>query len=311
MDLRDLRCVDAIAETGSFVRAAEKLNMSQPSVSARMRNLEATMGFALFKRTPRGVDLTPEGAELHRHARRIIGQVRRAEEELADFRRSPVGLVRVGLPTSLTASLAVPLLERCLADLPYVKLRIVESMSGYLLQWLREGTIDIAVTFGSSGPPDMVIAPLAREELLFVARNAETLARYTTENGTVPLHKLADVPLVLPGPEHGLRILVADQARQQAVALNVVVEIEALGEIQRLVDRGVGCTIMSSAAYDNAYISNLTAAVIRRPSISRVVNIATSAEQVPTRAARQVLSRLRDCIYALVAEKRHFSEIEP
>lgn len=311
MDLRDLRCVNAIAETGSFLRAAERLNMSQPSVSARMRNLEASLGFALFVRNPRGVALTPEGAELHLHAQRILKQFRAVEEELAAFGRSPVGLVRVGLPTSLTGSLALPLLERCLADLPHVRLRIVESMSGYLIQWLQEGAIDMAVTFGTSSPADIEIEPLAREDLLFVAQDAGTLARHTVPDGTVPLRRLAGVPLVLPGPEHGLRSLVSEQARQQAVPLNVVVEIDALGEIQRLVSRGVACTIMSSAAYDETFLSDLAAAVIRRPSISRVVNVATAAEQVQTRASNQVLNRLRKCIRSLVAEKMYFSEIQP
>lgn len=311
MDLRDLRCVNAIAETGSFLRAAERLNMSQPSVSARMRNLEANLGFPLFIRNSRGVVLTSEGTELRRHAQRILDNFRIAEEELADLGRSPVGLVRVGLPTSLTASLAGPLLERCLVDLPHVRLRIVESMSGYLIQWLQEETLDIAVTFGTSRPAGLNIEPLAREDLLFVAQNAEMLARHTAPDGTVPLGQLGGVPLVLPGPEHGLRSLVSEQARQQAVALNVVVEIDALGEIQRLVSRGLACTVMSSAAYDGANLPDLAAAVIRRPSISRVVNVATAAEQVQTRASKQVLNRLRGSIHSLVSEKKYFSEIEP
>ena len=310
MDLRDLRCVNAIAETGSFLRAAEKLNMSQPSVSARMRNLEATLGYALFIRNPRGVALTSEGAELRRHAQRILDSFRIAEEELADLGRSPVGFVRVGLPTSLTASLASPLLKSCMEELPHVKLRIIESMSGYLMQWLQEETIDIAVTFGTSKPTGVDIEPLAREDLLLVAEDPETLAQHTAPDGTVLLRQLSGVPLVLPGPEHGLRTLVSEQARQQAVSLNIVVEIDALGEIQRLVGRGVACTIMSSAAYDDSFYPSLAAAVIRRPSISRVVTIATAAEHEQTRATKQVLIRLRDCIHSLVAEKKYFSKIE-
>lgn len=311
MDLRDLRCVEAIADTGSFVHAARRLNMSQPSVSARMRSLEATLGLTLFAREPRGVSLTLEGAELLAHARRILRQIRDAEEDLAALQRSPVGLVRLGLPTSLTGSLALPLLERCFAELPHVKVRVVESMSGYLLQWLREERLDLAVTFGHVAPAGVDIEPLAREELLLVAQNAEALARYTDADGTVPLRRLADIPLVLPGPEHGLRSLISEQSRQQAITLNVIVEIDALGEIRRLVSRGVGCTVMSSAAFADSGGTDLAAAIIRRPSISRVVNIAAGSGRVPSRATKEIAQRLRQCVFDLARENAYFSQIRP
>lgn len=309
MDLRDLRCVEAIAETGSFIHAAQKLNMSQPSVSARMRSLEASLGLTLFIREPRGVSLTLEGNELLAHARRILRQMREAEDDLAALQRSPVGLVRLGLPTSLTGSIAVPLLERCFAELPHVKLRVVESMSGYLIQWLREETLDLAVTFGTVAPPGIEIEPLAREDLLLVAQNAETIARYTDPDGTVPLRRLGDIPLILPGPEHGLRSLIAEQSRQQAIPLKVIVEIDALGEIRRLVGRGVGCTVMSSAAYQDTEGTSLAAATIRRPSISRVVNIATASGRAQSRATKEIATRLKDRIADLVAENAFFSQI--
>lgn len=305
MDVKDMRCVNAIADTGSFVRAAEKLNMSQPSVSARMRTLEANLGAKLFVREPRGVVLTPEGEELLVHARRILLQFREAEDDLAAFQRSPVGLVRLGLPTSLTASLAVPLLEQCQAELPNVKLRIVESMSGYLAQWLREEKIDFALTFGASAP-DLNILPLAREALLLVGCNAAAVAGLTDDDGAVPLRCLANIPLILPGPEHGLRTLIEDQARQQAVPLNVKIEIDALGEIRRLVASDMGYTIMSSAAYADAGFHDLGAALIRRPSISRVINLATLAGRAQSRALKAVSQFVQLAVEDLVDQKEHF-----
>lgn len=308
MDVKDMRCVEAIADTGSFVRAAEKLNMSQPSVTARMRTLEGKLGVMLFVREPRGVILTPEGEELLLHARRILHQFREAEDDLAAFQGSPVGLVRLGLPTSLTASLAVPLLERCQAELPNVKLRIVESMSGYLAQWLRDEKIDFALTFGAPAP-DLNILPLAREALLLVGSSAAAVAELTDKDGTVPMRRLANVPLILPGPEHGLRTLIEDQARQQAVPLNVRIEIDALGEIRRLVARDMGYTIMSSAAYSDGDAHDLGAAVIRRPSISRVINLATLAGRARSRALKAVSEFVQAGVKDLVDQKEHFSGV--
>ncbi|UJQ95092.1 LysR family transcriptional regulator [Mariluticola halotolerans] len=302
MDLKDLRCVAMIAETGSFVAAAERLNMSQPSVSARIRRLEADLGTELFARSARGVSPTAQGEELLRHARSILRQMQDAEADMLAFNASPVGLVRVGLPTSLTAGLTSPLLELCMAEIPNVKLRIVESMSGYIEQWLQDGTLDLGITFGSRPPSDIVIEPLAREDLLLVGKDQAAMAPHLDTNGNVPFVSLANVPLILPAPEHGLRILVEDVARQQAVRLGVVVEIDAFGEIQRLVARGLGYTVMSSAAFQYGYRPDLAAALILRPSVSRVVNLTTGAGRTPSRAVSEVAQRLKSVVQMRVKE---------
>lgn len=296
MDLKDLKCVVAIAEMGSFIRASERLNMSQPSVSARIRTLEAKFGVQLFTRNARGIQITQEGEDLLRHAQLILRQVKNAEADMTAYRSSPVGLVLVGLPTSLTARLSAPLLERCMAEMPHVKLRIVESMSGYITRWLCDEVLDIGITFGSSAPPNIDAEPLAREDLLLVAKSASDLASLTDEDGEVPFTRLSDVQLILPGPEHGLRTLIEGQARQQAVDIRVVVEIDSFGEIKRLVSMGFGYTIMSSAAFYYGFGPDLSAATIGKPAISRVVNLAMLAGGGQSRATKEVARCLRETI---------------
>ncbi len=302
MDLKDLRCVVAIAESGSFMAASERLNMSQPSVSARMRDLEADLGAQLFARGARGVTPTQLGEELLRHARSILRQVHDAEADMLAYRASPVGLVRVGLPTSLTAALTMPLLELCRADMPNVRLRIVESMSGYIGNWLQDGTLDLGITFGSSPPAEIELEPLAREDLLLVGKDRAAMAPLLDDAGNVPFVRLSQVPLILPGPEHGLRALVEDVARQQAVRLGVEVELDAFGEMQQLVAHGLGYTVMSSAAFNYGLRPDLVAALILRPTVSRVVNLATLASRVPSRAINEVAQRLRQVVRSRAAE---------
>lgn len=296
MDLKDLKCVVAIAETGSFIRASERLNMSQPSVSARIRVLEENLGLKLFDRETRGVRITQEGLELLQHAKVILRQFSEAEADMVSYRSTPVGLVRVGLPTSLTAMLAVPLLERCIADMPNVKLRLVESMSGYLTQWLRDGTLDLSVTFGSNPPSDINVEPLARENLLLVGRSRADIEPYLDDSGSMPMSRLSEIKLILPGPEHGLRSLVDTQTRQQAVPINVAIEIDAFSEIKRLVARGLGFTIMSSAAYNDGMQWSLGAATIQQPTVSRVVNLASLSSRTLPRAAKEVALRIRETV---------------
>lgn len=183
-----------------------------------------------------------------------------------------------------------------MSDMPNVKLRLVESMSGYLTQWLRDGTLDLSVTFGSNPPPDIEVEPLAREDLLLVGRSGRDIAAYLDEDGSMPMSRLSEVNLILPGPEHGLRSLIDTEARQQAVPINVAIEIDAFSEIKRLVAKGLGFTIMSSAAYNDGMEWSLGAATIRRPTVSRVVNLASLSSRTLPRAAKEVALRIRETV---------------
>lgn len=296
MDLKDLKCLIAISQHGSLGRAAEAENMSQPSLSVRVRALEDRFGVALFLRSNKGVAITDEGRDLLRHARIIVRQFEDADAEMQFHRNNPVGLVRLGLPTSLTSCLAGPILESCMSRLPNVKVRIVESMSGYIVQWLKDDVLDLGLTFGTNAPAGIDITPVAREDLLLVAQSAAVLAPLCDQDGNVPFAALHELGIVLPGPEHGLRALVETLARQHGVRIHAVVEIDAFGEIMRLVARGHGFTVMSSAALREGRSLGLVGARVVRPKISRVVNTAVSTTHKQSRACREVTRIIHDVI---------------
>lgn len=296
MDLKDLKCLIAISEHGSLGRAAEAENMSQPSLSVRIRALEDHFGVALFLRSNKGVTITDEGRDLLRHARIIVRQFEDAEAEMQFHRSNPVGLVRLGLPTSLTSRLAAPILDKCMSQLPNVKVRIVESMSGYIVQWLKDDVLDLGVTFGTNAPAGIDITHVAREDLLLVAQSEAILAPLCDAEGNVPFSALHELGVVLPGPEHGLRALIETLARQQGVRINAVVEIDAFGEIMRLVSHGYGVTVMSSAALRDGAAFGLVGARVVRPTISRVVNTAVSTAHKRSRACREVTRMIHDVI---------------
>jgi len=301
MDLKDLRCVVVIARSGSFVRAAEILAMSQPSVSARIRHLEARLGVALFERLPRGVRLTREGETFRDGADEILGRIDALGDDMRSASaRSPEGLVRVGLPMSLTALLSISLLDRCRVELPAVRVRIVESLSGYIAQWIEDGQLDLGVVFGETAPAGLVAEPLVRESLLIAAATEEALAPLLDVDGNFPFARLVDTPLIVPGPQHGLRQLIERQARAEGVDLDVAIEIDAFVEIQRLVARGDGFAILSSAALSDIADTELATVRIVAPELSRVVSLSHDASRPLPRAAREVARRISDEMHRFV-----------
>ena len=295
LDLRDLHCVIAIAHWGSFMRAARTLNMTQPSVSARVRQLEERLGVPLFERQPRGVRPTSEGEIFLAGAREVLTRANTLMDDMVSIAGStPTGLVRIGLPMSLTKLLTIPILDRCREELPGVKVRIVESLSGYISNWLIDGQLDLGVLFGKESAPGLVSRPVVEEYLLVAASGPDALTPFLQSDGTIPFARLAEMDLILPSPQHGLRDLIERQAQTEDIELRVALEIDAFGEIQRLVARGDGFALLSSAAIGVADAPVLATARVTQPPISRTVGVAYDPNRPLGRAAREVMLRLED-----------------
>ena len=155
MDLRQLRYFLGIVEAGSFSKAAQRLHVAQPALSQHVRNMELDLGVELLFRTPQGVTVTEAGETLLRHARAVLAQVAVAREEVIARQAEPEGEVRFGLPGTISERICVPLILEARRRFPKVKLRIAEAMSGFVLDWLREGKIDLGVlyrTVSDGGP---------------------------------------------------------------------------------------------------------------------------------------------------------------
>ena len=292
MDLRDLCYFVVIAECGSILAASEQLHIAQPSLSIRVKGLELELGVSLFERRPRGVTLTSEGEELLPRAREILQAAESARESVRMHAGIAVGAVNLGVPTSLAAVLCVPLIETVLAELPNVQLRIVELMSGYIIDWLRDGRLELGLVFGDKSISGVRMEPLIEEQLHLAADSEQSLAPLLDDKGEVPLERLAGIPLILPTSRHGLRQLIDEVCRRYGIARAPLVELDSFVQIQRLVQRRRGMTILSRAAlHDVPLDPPLTSRRIVRPSITRTVALAQSETRPLTRATREIARR--------------------
>lgn len=167
MDIRQLRYFAAIVEKGSFSRAAEFLRVAQPALSLHVRNMEADLGTSLLIRTPRGVEPTEAGAILLRHAHTILDQLAVARDEVRGHGNDPAGEVRLGLPGTIGEILAVPLITAVHRRYPRIRLRIAEAMSGFVLDWMREGRIDLGVLYNPAAEHRIITEALLEERLVF------------------------------------------------------------------------------------------------------------------------------------------------
>ncbi|MWB77514.1 LysR family transcriptional regulator [Pseudooceanicola sp. 216_PA32_1] len=238
MDLRQLRYFRAIADEGSISAASQVLGIAQPALSLHVRNMEEHLGTKLLIRQARGVALTEAGAFLLHRARVFLDEIASLEDDVRNLGASPRGDVRLGLPGTIGGILSVPLVLAARDRFPGVRLTISDAMSGFVLNWLREGLIDLAVLYMPAEDQQFRSDLLLSEELVLLAPDHIDLS------GTVAPASLMHVPLILPSPAHGLRTLLDGWAKQHDVKLTAEVELDSYTNIISLVERGIGCSIL-------------------------------------------------------------------
>jgi LysR family nitrogen assimilation transcriptional regulator len=176
-------------------------------------------------------------------------------------------------------------------------------MTGYIIDWLRNGQLDIGLVFADAPVSGIQAEPLLSEELHLAAGSTAALKPLLNRAGEVPMAALATVPLVLPTDRHGLRMLIDQHLRRHGVSSRVIIEIDAFLQIQRLVQRGHGMTILSLAALQQTGLAPpLVTAHIVRPAIRRTVSLAHVDNRPLTKAAREVAKLAAGVLRAAAAE---------
>jgi LysR family transcriptional regulator, nitrogen assimilation regulatory protein len=289
MDLRQLQYLVRIVDSGSFSRAAQFLNIAQPSLSQRIKDLEGELGVELLHRSSSGVRPTEAGLMVTDRARSILKQVEHLRLEVSGAASTPQGEVTVGLPTTMALHLTVPLVQAVLEKFPAVKLHVIEGMSGHIQEWVLSGRIDVAILYSFDEVPGLQQTQLLTEDLyLMCARE-----RHEDELAALDLAAVAKLPLVLPGRDHGLRRNIERIAGQARIALNVPVEVDSLTHMKRLVLDGALFTILPWAACrDDIKEGRLVARRIVSPVLRRPVMIAVGQDRPLSLAGRQVAKLL-------------------
>jgi DNA-binding transcriptional LysR family regulator len=194
-ELRLIRYFVAVAEEGNVTRAAERLHMAQPPLSAAVRQLEQQLGVALLDRSSRQVRLTAAGEELLERGRELLAHADRVVRDVQAVERSPSGLLHAGVTPAARFGVVPDLLERWSTAAPGVMLHTSEGTTGALLRDVRRGRLDLAIVFC---PPDVggLAAMSLRDEPAVVhLRDDHRLA----SRRHVRLEELAEETLLVAG----------------------------------------------------------------------------------------------------------------
>jgi len=177
MELRHLRYFIAIAEEGSFTRAAERLWVAQPGLSTQIRRLEAELGVQLFERHTRGVEVTPAGLLFLERARVAVAAAEAARATGRDLEAGVVGSVRLGVAGEARWRHVSDLLARFGQERPGVEVTVLEAHGGTLWRDLRDGRLDALVAPAGHASADLRRLELGSELWVVLIGTGHPLAR--------------------------------------------------------------------------------------------------------------------------------------
>jgi DNA-binding transcriptional LysR family regulator len=249
MELRHLRYFMAVAEEQHVTRAAERLGIQQPPLSLQIRALEEELGVQLFRRKPRGVELTDAGAVFLDRARAILDQVDRAMATTRRTARGEQGRVVVGFTSSAPFHSFVPRVIRTFREMsPLVSLVLEESGSSELVQGLHNEEIDAA--FIRSPVADVLgltVRPLLEECMIVALPSGHALAKgVNSRTPPLPLSELAKETFILykrPGGP-GLYDTIITACRSVGFSPRVGQEAPRIISTLNLVAAGLGVSVV-------------------------------------------------------------------
>jgi LysR family tcuABC transcriptional regulator len=299
MELRQLRYFVSVVEHGSMGKAALELGVVTSALSQQISRLESELATRLLQRTSGGVVPTDAGLAFWRQAQLALRHVDDAALAARQARLS--GHVTVGLATSTSGVLGLAFMRAMRERYPDVRLRMVETLSGYLASMLGARQIDLAILFHEEPAQRWSVMPLLDERLFLIGTRdlpGMPAAR------RVRLAKLGALPLILPSGPHGLRTTLAESFKRARYEPRIVAEVDGLAMLMDAVRGGLGATIQPGAALARAEYAGLASVEIADADAARpnlLVSVSDDELSPAGLAARVVLA---DTARTLVSEGR-------
>ena len=279
MELRHLRYFIAVAEELHFGRAAAKLFIAQPPLSQQIQQLEKELGFPLFTRTSRNVELTYAGRIFLEEARETIAGI---EKAVADARRASqgeVGRLSIGFVGTATFSVLPEALRRYREQYPEVSLRLRELVSARQAQALRERRIQVGFARPELTAPDIICEPLITEPFVAALPMRHRLAK----EPEIAISDLAHDEFILfprlPRPSYG--DLLIRLCQDSGFQPNIVQEAAEIQTAISLVAGGLGVTLLPASAV-NVHRQGVVFAALRSPApVSSLSLVYRSGDDTP------------------------------
>ena len=251
MELRQIRYALSVAKERSFTRAALRMNVSQSAVSEQIKLLETEVGFALFRRTPRGVEVSERGRTFLYEAERVIGDVLSLSDTARRLRSAPGDTLTIGMGSGM-AQIFMPRLFREMPDrLAGVRLEILTAPTKNIFNDLHEERIDAGIVLESDPervPAGIVLERLTETEMALIVHPSHRLAR---TRKAVDIGGLVAEPIIMSELTVGYGQVVLSLFADLGIRPNILAVADNVETMKVIVQSGTGIAIVPRASAVN------------------------------------------------------------
>jgi LysR family hydrogen peroxide-inducible transcriptional activator len=246
MEIHQLRYFVAVADEGSFSRAAAKVRVAQPSLSQQIQKLEADVGQPLFDRLPRSVVLTEAGVCFIDYARQILSAIGDARRCVDELKGAVGGRLAIGAIPTIAPFILPKLINRFQKRYPQVKLEIVEDVTDGIAQRIENGELDAAIASTCNQSPTLRPHRLGKEPLLALVPKRHPLAAKTQ----ITWDDLKTDRFLVLHDMHCLSRQVNELLAARKLRPELALAGSQLGTIANLVAAGIGISIVPQMMID-------------------------------------------------------------
>jgi len=281
MEIHQLRYFVAVADEGSFSRAAAKVRVAQPSLSQQIQKLEADMGQPLFDRLPRSVVLTEAGRCFIDYARQILATIGDARRRVGELKGKVAGAVAVGAIPTIAPYVLPGLIGRFQKRYPEVTLEIVEDVTDGVANRVEAGELDVAFVSTCHQSPTIQRQYLGKEPLLALVPKRHPLAKKTQ----VTLDDLKSQRFLLLHEMHCLSRQVNQLLAARRVRPDLALAGSQLGTIANMVAAGIGVSIVPQMMLKHQVIPGCVSLSFAPPVPERELNLLYNPLRFQSKAA--------------------------
>lgn len=288
INLRTLGVFLAVAETGSFRKAADAVHRSQSAVSMQIKQLEEQLGLPLFHRTTRRVLLTREGELLLGSARRAMAALEDGLDQLRDAAAMQTGRLSLGCVPSVAATVLPGVLAAFQRDFPGIRVTLLELPSEGLLQAIARQDVEFGIGPGVAFAGDFTFRSFARDPILALI----PAALDTSPRGTISLSDLTRLPILMYSRAAALRGNLEQELAARGLAFDIRYEILHAPTLVAFAEAGLGVAILPKVTIPKKLGATLRAVPIVDPPLERTLDVITRRGHALSPAARQLADLL-------------------
>ena len=292
--LRQLQVFVAASRARSFSEAADKLGISQPSLSGTIGKIETQLGFRLFDRTTRSLLLTSDGRDLAAVAEDLVRDFEVALGGIAARSAGKRGRVSVAVLPSVAATILPGALRAFVKEYPEVDIAIHDVLQDRAVALLRNGVVDFAVTTQAASYPELQFEDLGSDPFFLVCKRNHPL----TAKKAVAWRELAAFPFIALSSTTSVRRFAEAAMGQSDVMIRPRYEVEQILSAVTLVAAGLGVTALPALTLSMFNNRGLVMRSLIEPAIQRRMGVLTLKERTLSAQARFLLARVQQTFSA-------------